>query len=235
MGSKAPLFTLPACTHTIVRSSTSGKASRRIRPCASTGTRTTLSRPNPTSESAFCTLACTSSPTTTVSGGAPNNPCASTSQPARANSACRAAASAEKFAAVAQVTNPPALCKGRWKISFSPPQRDVLERSIDGRSNHKTGVLIPRGGEPICGHRRRKRPAGHESKESSAGRCHGGRRADFIQFSEHRLRAGRMFWKGLIEVGKCGKRLLPRCDGASVERFQGSGLPASPRRPRDGS
>src|SRR5260221_8073633 len=56
-----------------------------------------------------------------------------------------------------------------------PAQRDLLECSIGGRRYHKTGVLIPRCGEPICGHCHWKRPANHETKESSAGRCHRGR------------------------------------------------------------
>ncbi len=110
--------------------------------------------------------------------------------------------------------------RGQMEDLLEPPQRDVLERCIGGRRNYKTGVLIPCGGEPICRDGRRKRPAGDEAKESPTGCCHGGRRTDFIEFSEHHLRAGCKVLKGLIESGKCGKRLRLRCDGARVERFK---------------
>src|SRR5207253_68744 len=79
----------------------------RIRPCLSAGTVTTRLRPKPARPSALTRLTCTSSPTTTVMGGAPNNPSASTSHSARSRRAWRAAASAVKFAIVAPVTKPP--------------------------------------------------------------------------------------------------------------------------------
>ena len=34
-----------------------------------------------------------------------------------------------------------------------------------------------------------------------------------------------MLWKGPIEPSKCGDRLLPSCDGASVERFEVAACP----------
>ncbi len=64
-GSKAPVFTLPACTQTIEDAVNDGNSEARRRPCASTGTRTTSSRPSPSSATAFNAEACTSSPTTT--------------------------------------------------------------------------------------------------------------------------------------------------------------------------
>src|SRR6266550_470374 len=105
-GSNAPVLTLPACRQTSVLSSSGGSASARILPWPSTGTRITRSRPRPTSISALSTLTWTSSPTTTLIGGAPNRPCVSTFQPRRASRAWRAAARPEKLAWVAQVTNP---------------------------------------------------------------------------------------------------------------------------------
>src|SRR5207302_1755563 len=80
-GSNAPVLTLPACRQTSVLSSSGGSASARILPWPSTGTRITRSPPRPTSISALSTLTWTSSPTTTVMGGAPNSPFASTLQP----------------------------------------------------------------------------------------------------------------------------------------------------------
>ena len=56
-----------------------GTRAGRIRPSESVGTRTTLSRPNPSRPRAFAMVACASSPTTTVIGGAENRPLASTS------------------------------------------------------------------------------------------------------------------------------------------------------------
>jgi len=118
-GSNAPVLTLPACRQTSVLSSSGGSESVRILPWPSTGTRITRSRPRPTSVSALRTLTCTSSPTTTVMGGAPNNPLVSTFQPRRASRACRAAASPEKFACVAQVTNPTPAAGGSPSTSMS--------------------------------------------------------------------------------------------------------------------
>ncbi len=69
--------------------------------------------------SAFSTLTCTSSPTTTRSGGAPKRPFASTSQPWRAKSAWRAAPSPLRLAVVAQVTKPTPVSAGRPSTSTS--------------------------------------------------------------------------------------------------------------------
>jgi hypothetical protein len=62
-------------------------------------------------------VGCASSPITTLIGGAPKRPSASTSQPCAASSAWRAAASELKFAIVAPVTKAPAEPSGRQKIS----------------------------------------------------------------------------------------------------------------------
>ncbi len=62
-------------------------------------------------------VGCASSPITTVIGGAPKSPSASTSQPWPASTECRAAASELKFAIVAPVTKAPAQPSGRPKIS----------------------------------------------------------------------------------------------------------------------
>ena len=100
----------------------SGNASARMRPCPSTGTRMTRSLPNPSKLSAFNRLTCTSSPTITITDGAPNNPFASTSQPCFFNIACRAAAKAVKFAMVAPLTNPPPASAGKDSTSSNQPR-----------------------------------------------------------------------------------------------------------------
>ena len=95
-GSKAPVFTLPAWRQTIVGLVERAAARRRASaPAPSTGTRTTRSRPSPSRPSALSTLTCDLvARRRRAIGGAPNRPSASTSQPARASSAWRAAASA---------------------------------------------------------------------------------------------------------------------------------------------
>ena len=131
-GSNAPLFTLPACRQRIAGVARAGSASARMRPSPSTGTRTTRSRPSPSSVSALSRLTWTWSPTTTMIGGAPNNPCASTSHPARASTAWRAAASAVKFAIVAPVTNAPAVpCRQRQHVD-QPAEGNFFQRRRDG-------------------------------------------------------------------------------------------------------
>ena len=52
-GSKEPVFTFPACAQRMVRASRCGRASARIRPCPSTGTRTTRFLPSPSSARAL--------------------------------------------------------------------------------------------------------------------------------------------------------------------------------------
>jgi hypothetical protein len=66
-------------------------------------------------------VGCASSPITTVTGGAPNSPSASTFQPWRASTACLAAASELKFAIVAPVVNAPAQLASRPKMSRIQP------------------------------------------------------------------------------------------------------------------
>ena len=124
-GSKAPVFTLPACVQTIVGPSIVASASRsasgRIRPWSSDAIRRTRSpsRPRPSIWSEAYTVTCVPAWVTTVTGGAPCRPCRSTSQPARASTPWRAAARAVKLAIVAPVTNPTLVPAGRPSSSTS--------------------------------------------------------------------------------------------------------------------
>lgn len=108
-----------------------------MRPCLSAGTVITRFRPNPTSESALSTEACTSFPTTTLISGAPNSPCSSTFQPARFSRACRAAAKQLKLAVVAPVTKPTPQEEGSRKTSRSQP-------AVTSSRNAATGDWIQR-------------------------------------------------------------------------------------------
>ena len=67
-----------------------------------------MPRPRPSSRSALKTVACDSALVITCSAGAPARPRSSTSQPARASTALRAAASAVTFAICAPLTKPDA-------------------------------------------------------------------------------------------------------------------------------
>ena len=136
-GSNAPVLTLPACAHTIVAAVSGGSASARMRPCPSTGTRTSRLRPKPTRPSALISVGCASSPITTVIGGAPNSPSASTSQPCAASTAWRAAASALKLAIVAPVTNAPAQSSGRPKSPRIQPSATASSAAAAGVTESK--------------------------------------------------------------------------------------------------
>src|SRR4026207_450765 len=76
MGSKAPVFTFPACKQTIVVPVMRGRASPLILPCESTGSVTTRVRPRPMMPSALNRVGCASAPTITVTGGGAESPSA---------------------------------------------------------------------------------------------------------------------------------------------------------------
>jgi hypothetical protein len=99
-----------------------GSLSLRIRPWLSASIVVTRFRPKPARLNALRMEACTSAPTTTSIGGAPNIPSSMTFHSSRARSACRAVASAVKFAMVAQVTNPPAQSAGNPRASQTHPR-----------------------------------------------------------------------------------------------------------------
>ena len=92
---------------------------RRARPVA---------RPTPSIRSAPTTDTCTSSPTMTRRRGAPCRPSASTSQPARRSSSCRAAASAVKFAMWQPVTKPTLACRRQPEQIDQPARRPPPRR-----------------------------------------------------------------------------------------------------------
>ena len=77
-------------------------------------------------------VGCASAPTTTLIAGAPHCPSASTFQPAFCSTAWRAAASAEKFAIVAPVTNAPPHSDGNPKRSNSQRRVTCSIRAVAG-------------------------------------------------------------------------------------------------------
>ena len=73
-GSNAPVFTLPACRHTIVGPLIGGSASARMRPWPSTAACTMRERPSPSMPRDLRSVGWASPPVSTVTGGAPNRP-----------------------------------------------------------------------------------------------------------------------------------------------------------------
>ena len=108
-GSNAPVFTLPACAHTIAGPaslSSRASASGSIAPCSSVATSRAASRPSPIIRSALKTVACASCPAITVTGGAPISPWPAASHPARLSTTSRATARQVTLAICAPVTSP---------------------------------------------------------------------------------------------------------------------------------
>ena len=84
-----------------------------MRPWPSAGSRSARPRPSPIRPRALSTVACTSSPTTTWTGGAPTSPRAAASQPFLASTASRAAARQVALAIDAPETKLPEVSAGR--------------------------------------------------------------------------------------------------------------------------
>ena len=83
-------------------------------------------RPSPIRPRALSTVACTSSPTTTWTGGAPTSPRAAASQPVLASTASRAAARQVALAIDAPETKLPEVSAGRpssWLTQRWPPRQ----------------------------------------------------------------------------------------------------------------
>ena len=116
---------------------------------ASVGMRITRSWPRPRNCSAENTVVWASSPISTVIGGAPNRPCASTSQPAWRSTSPRAAARQTKLATVAPVTKPTELSRGRSRRSSSQPPATVSTAAAAGARVVVAGVLAPGAGQPV--------------------------------------------------------------------------------------
>ena len=155
-----------------------------MRPCPSTGSTNARERPRPSRPSTRRTVECTSAPTTTVTGGAPCSPSSSTFQPARASTACRAAASAVKLAIVAPTTKAPPLPAREVQRVERPAQRRRLDRRRRRRHHVERAVLIPGRGQPVRGDGHRQRTAVDEAEVAAAGHRDRGRRAEPVDLIE---------------------------------------------------
>src|SRR3569623_1806715 len=110
-----------AITGPLAAFSAAANAAGRIRPASSVAIVVTRFAPSPRYFSPENTVACASAPISTLIGGAPNMPSASTSQPTRRNTSLRAAARHTKLATVAPVTNPTDASAGSPRSSRQPP------------------------------------------------------------------------------------------------------------------
>ena len=189
--SKAPVFTSPACTHTIAGPSTSRSVacswSQRMRPWSSTATRRVEPLPIPTSRRARSIVTWRRSPATTVIGGDPATPSCSTSQPTRSSTACRAAAKQVAWAIWQPVTNENDAVAGMPRSSFSHSPATSSTTAADGPAIDESGVLVPHRGEPVRGESSWKRSADHEAEVAPARDAddarlrRGGQRVDDLQ------------------------------------------------------
>ncbi len=133
-----------------------------MRPWSSVGTRVTRSRPMPSIWSAAKIVTCDSSLTTTGISGAPNSPSRSTSQPARARRAFRAAEIPVNDAIVAPVVNPTLTPAGQPEQVRQPGARHLLGHRGRRPDDVQARVLVPGRGQPVGRQRRRHAPADDE-------------------------------------------------------------------------
>ncbi len=95
-----------------------------------------------------------------------------------------------------------------------PALRHLLERGGDGRGRERTGVLVPRRGQPVGGHSHRVRATDDEPEESWAGGGHGRRRAGLVEQRDHALGVVRAIRQRLVEAPEAGERIDVRRDAA---------------------
>ena len=219
-GSTDPVFTLPACTHTIAPSLKAGRDSAHILPWSSTGTRITRRRPKPSSPSALLTDGCVSSLITTVKGGAPKSPSASTSHPSLASAVVRAAARQVRLAMVSPLTNAAPQSSGRSSSCTSQRWLTSSSREAIGLVANSAAFWSHAPCQPVGRQPRRQAAAVHESKKAPAGAGHGSRRSDPVQEIEHSFGSGRTLGKRLVQSGQLIQGLLRRCHRASVQAPQ---------------
>ncbi len=167
------MLTFPACAHTIAgpspASSVHASSSARIRPCSSAATRIAVPRPRPSSRRALNTVACDSALVITRSAGAPARPRSSTSQPARASTALRAAASAVTLAICAPLTSPTPAPGGRPSSCLAHPATVSSAAAAAGDIDLQAGVLVPGRRQPVRPDRDGQRAAGDEAEVARAG------------------------------------------------------------------
>src|SRR5665648_607842 len=124
-GSKAPVFTLPACAQTIAGvpgtrvASASATTPGRIPPCSSTSTTRTWADPMPRNARERQIVACASAPTITATGGQEASPSRSGSYPALRSTVHRATARQVVLAIWLPVTRPTPLPVGSASRSTS--------------------------------------------------------------------------------------------------------------------
>ncbi len=214
------MLTLPACTHTIAGPDSAGSRSARMRPWPSTGTLSARLRPKPRMPSDLVSEGWASSPTTTVTGGAPISPCASTSQPARASTAWRAAASAHKLATVAPVTNAPAHSGGSCNTSSSQRNATCSNTAVPGLTRCSALFWSHALASQLRCQRDRQRTADHEAEEARAGHRHGGGRAELVEHAQREHRVASLRGQRHVERGQARNGVGARGDRARIQAVE---------------
>ena len=177
-------------------------------------------------------MTCVPAWVTTVTGGAPWRPSRSTSQPARARTAWRAAASAVKLAIVAPVTNPTLVPAGRPSSSTSQPAATSSATAAAGEMTYRPAFWSHALVSQSAAERRRQAAADDEPEVARPGAR-----------DESRVGGGGEPLDDLERVGRAvGERPAHRrpqrrevdrtADGAGRERCQVVGRDAG--RPRTG-
>ena len=219
-GRTRPVLRLPACAHTIVAGESGGSASARMRPWPSTGTRTRRLRPKPTRPSALISVGCASSPITTVIGGAPNRPSASTSQSwPREHGVARGGERAEVGHRRAGHERARRALREPEELAH-PVERDRLEQRGRGgrrvgtpRSDPRPSRASSRPARPAASRRSRsRRSAGRPCPSSPASRPRRAARA--------RPRLARPVRERLAQHAEAGDRVGAGRDGALLDLGQ---------------
>ena len=232
--SHAPVFTLPACAHTIVgRSGRPARARRPARPGPSRRSRpaatgSSASAPMPSSRSDRSIVAWRSSPASTRTGGAPVSPSASTSQPASASTRCRAAASATVFAPCAPVVMPNDASPGRPSRSLIHPADHRLRRGRGRRADGVERHLVPAGREHVGLRGGVERPADDEPEVARPGGRDEPRLDGRDELLDHRLGIGALVRQRAAERGL--QRRPARPDARRGGRRPCAGTPRRARR-----
>ena len=131
------------------------------------------------------TEAWTSSPTTTVRGGAPKRPSDSTSQPARAQQRMAGGGQGGEVRHGSPGDHRAAGAFRQAKHLACPFERNLFQGDGRGRLHKKRCILIPGAHHPTGGERGGQTTAVHETEEAASGFGNGGRRSVLLEQIEH--------------------------------------------------
>ena len=109
---------------------------------------------------------------------------------------------------------------GKSEQLKQPSERRGLQL-CHGRSHAINGrVLVPRGGQPVCGHGDGERTADHESEEARPRHRDRRGRAHVVEERDHLARVAGAGGKVAVEAFKLGEGGGGRCDASRVEPLE---------------